>query len=75
MRGLKQRRPVRSCEELDDRDLLEELEGRHKEGDHDPDRRDDGDQRANEEESLDDVLAVASPLGAELRRRAGGQVS
>ncbi len=74
MGGLEERRPVRAGQEVGDRDLLEELERRHEERDHDPDGRGDGDQRANGEDALDDVLAVPPPLGAELWRRARGQV-
>ncbi len=47
VRGLEQRRPVRAGQEVDDRDLLEELERRHEQSDDDPDRGHDRDQRAD----------------------------
>ena len=55
--GLEERRPVRAREEVQRADLGEELERREQQRDDDPDRRDDGDQRA----SPRSTLTTASP--------------
>ena len=73
LRRLEERRPLGPGEEVDDRDLAEELEGGQEERDDDPDRRRDRDQGADAEEDLDDVLAVAPPAGAEPELHARGQ--
>ena len=75
LRRLEERRPRRPGQEVGDRDLLEELERGHEERDHDPDRRRDRDQRAHEEDALDDVLPDPAALGAEPRLRARRHVS
>ena len=50
---LEERRPVRPGEEVDDRDLAEELDRRHEQRDDDPDRRRDRDERTQAEDALD----------------------
>ena len=61
-RRLEERRPPPPGEEVDDRDVGEELERGLEERGDDPDRRHDGDERAEGEDALDGGLAPA-PAG------------
>ena len=76
-RRLEERRPAIVGEEVDDRDLAEELDRRNDQRDDDADGRRHGDQGAEGEDDLDDVLAPAPAFGAQpdrCRLRAYGGV-
>ena len=64
-RRLEERGPVGPRQEVDDRDLAEELDRRNEERDDDADRGRDRHERAQGEARLDDVLAPAAASGAE----------
>ena len=64
-RRLEERRPAIVGEEVDDRDLAEELDRRHDQRDDDADGRQNRDQGAEGEDDLDDVLAPAPAFGAQ----------
>ena len=75
--GLEERGPAVAREEVDERDLAEELDRRLEQRDDDPDRRRDRDEGAEGEDDLDDVLAPAPAVGAQPDRgrlRACGHV-
>ena len=59
--------PLRSRQVVHDRDLAEELDRREEERDDDPDGRRYGDEGAQGEDALDDVLAPAPSCRSELR--------